>query len=142
MNSYPFTSQVTYDEQGLPLYDRAVDSEFLRQVNRQYYSDGVFYDQSDRLQVVADTGMQVKVMPGCAHIQGAIGIETQQRTLQVQAADEQDRIDTVVVRLDLSLAVRSIDLYILSHGKPAAHHRYPAGYRPLRRGGRDGAAAL
>ena len=36
MNSYPFTSQVTYDEQGRPLYDRAVDSEFLRQVNRQY----------------------------------------------------------------------------------------------------------
>lgn len=125
MNSYPFTSQVTYDEQGLPLYDRAVDSEFLRQVNRQYYSDGVFYDQSDRLQVVADTGMQVKVMPGCAHIQGAIGIETQQRTLQVQAADEQDRIDTVVVRLDLSLAVRSIDLYILK-GAPAESPQPPA----------------
>ena len=125
MNSYPFTSQVTYDEQGLPLYDRAVDSEFLRQVNRQYYSDGVFYDQSDRLQVVADTGMQVKVMPGCAHIQGAIGIETQQRTLQVQAADEQDRIDAVVVRLDLSLAVRSSDLYILK-GAPAESPQPPA----------------
>ena len=32
MQSYPFTSQVTYDEQGLPLYDRAVDSAFLRKV--------------------------------------------------------------------------------------------------------------
>ena len=36
MQSYPFTSQVTYDEQGLPLYDRAVASEFLRSVNKQY----------------------------------------------------------------------------------------------------------
>lgn len=113
MQSYPFTSRVTYDDQDLPHYDRAVDSEFLRQVFHQYFSDGVFYDgESDELQVAADTGMQVKVLPGSVHIQGAIGIEPDQRTLQVQAADGQDRIDTVVARLDLSQAVRSIDLYV------------------------------
>ena len=124
MQSYPFTSQVTYDEQGLPLYDRAVDSEFLRSVNKQYYSDGVFYDQSDRLQVMADTGMQVKVSPGCVHIQGAIGIEPNQRTLVVQASDEQDRIDTVVARLDLTLGVRSVDLYIVK-GTPSESPQPP-----------------
>lgn len=113
MQSYPFTSRVTYDDQDLPHYDRAVDSEFLRQVFHQYFSDGVFYGgESDELQVSADTGMQVKVLPGSVHIQGAIGIEPDQRTLQVQAADGQDRIDTVVARLDLSQAVRSIDLYV------------------------------
>lgn len=125
MKSYPFTSQVTYDSLGMPQYDRAVDSEFLRAVFLQYFSDGVFYDQSDRMQVVVDTGMQVKVMPGCVHIRGAIGIEDKQRTLQVQAADTQDRIDTVVARLDLSLAARSIDLYIVK-GTPAASPQAPA----------------
>lgn len=113
MQSYPFTSQVTYDEQGLPLYDRPVDSEFLRKVFAQYFSDGVFYKPETALQVVADTGMQVVVEPGACHIQGAMGIEENRRTLVVQASEEMDRIDTVVARLDLTLAVRSIDLYIL-----------------------------
>lgn len=113
MLSYPFTSQVTYDDYGQPLYDRAVDSEFLRKVFLQYFSDGVFYKPTNALQVVVDTGMQVAVEPGACHIRGAMGIEESRRTLVVQASEEQDRIDTVVARLDLSTAVRSIDLYVV-----------------------------
>lgn len=125
MQSYPFTSQVTYDEQGLPLYDRAVDSAFLRKVFAQYFSDGIFYKPTNALQVVADTGMQVAVEPGVCHIQGAMGIETSRRTLVVQAAESLDRIDTVVARLDLSVAVRSIDLYVLK-GTAASSPQAPA----------------
>lgn len=113
MLSYPFTSDVTYDDEGLPIYDRAVDSAFLRKVYMKYFSDGVFYLPTSALQVVADTGMQIAVQPGACHIQGAMGIEESRRTLMVQASEEQDRIDTVVARLDLSRAVRSIDLYVL-----------------------------
>lgn len=125
MRSYPFTSQVTYDDEGLPLYDRAVDSAFLRKVFAQYFSDGIFYKPASALQVVADTGMQVVVEPGCCHIQGAIGIEDARRTLVVQAAEDLDRIDTVVARLDLSLAARDIDLYIVK-GTAAASPQPPA----------------
>lgn len=124
MRSYPFTSQVTYDDEGLPLYDRAVDSSFLRRVFAQYFSDGVFYKPTSALQVVADTGMQVAVEPGCCHIQGAIGIEDSRRTLIVQAAESLDRIDTVVARLDLSLAARDIDLYVVK-GTAAASPQPP-----------------
>lgn len=125
MQSYPFTSQVTYNEQGMPLYDRAVDSAFLRKVFKQYFSDGVFYKPTNALQVVADTGMQVVVEPGACHIQGAMGIEENRRTLVVQASEEQDRIDTVVARLDISLAARSIDLYVLK-GIAAENPQPPA----------------
>jgi len=125
MKSYPFTSQVTYDEQGLPLYDRAVDSEFLRSVFAAYFSDGIFYKPTNALQVVAGTGMQVQVNPGICHIRGAIGIETDTRTLAVEAAGTSPRIDTVVARLDLSLAVRSIELYILK-GTPSSNPQRPA----------------
>lgn len=125
MQSYPFTSQVTYDEQGLPLYDRAVDSEFLRSVFAAYFSDGIFYKPTSALQVVAGTGMQVQVNPGICHIRGAMGIETDTRTLTVEAADASPRIDTVVARLDLSLAVRSIELYILK-GTPSSSPQRPA----------------
>ena len=113
MKSYPYTSEVTYDAKGRPLYDRAVDSEFLRRVFKQYFSDGVFYLPENALQVVADTGMQVRVQPGACHIQGAMGIEDDTRTLQVQAAEDLDRIDTVVARHDLSRDMRKIDLYIV-----------------------------
>lgn len=125
MQSYPFTSQVTYDEQGLPLYDRAVDSEFLRSVFAAYFSDGIFYKPTNALQVVVGTGMQVQVNPGICHIRGAMGIETEARTLTVEAADALPRIDTVVARLDLSLAVRSIELYIVK-GTAAAVPQRPA----------------
>lgn len=125
MQSYPFTSQVTYDEQGLPLYDRAVDSEFLRSVFAAYFSDGIFYKPTNALQVVAGTGMQVQVNPGICHIHGAMGIETETRTLTLEAADALPRIDTVVARLDLSLAVRSIELYIVK-GTAAATPQRPA----------------
>ncbi|WP_418667941.1 hypothetical protein [Allofournierella sp.] len=125
MKSYPFTSQVSYDGQGLPRYDRAVDSEFLRAVFKQYFSDGVFYNPADALQVTADAGMNVQVAPGACHIQGAIAIEDSARVLAVQASGELDRIDTVVARLDLSLAVRSIELYVLK-GTPGETPAAPA----------------
>lgn len=125
MKSYPFTSQVSYDGEGLPRYDRAVDSEFLRAVFKQYFSDGVFYNPADALQVTADTGMNVQVAPGACHIQGAMAIEDSPRVLAVQASGELDRIDTVVARLDLALGVRSIDLYVLK-GTPAETPTAPA----------------
>lgn len=124
MQSYPFTSQVTYDDEGMPLYDRAVDSAFLRKVFAQYFSNGVFYKPTSALQVVAGTGMQIKVHPGVCHIEGAIGIEENERTLVVQAAESLDRIDTVVARLDLTLAVRSIELYIVK-GQAATNPQPP-----------------
>lgn len=125
MKSYPFTSEVTYDDEGLPLYDRAVDSAFLRKVYAQYFSDGVFYKPTNSLQVVADTGMQVAVEPGACHIRGAIGIEETRRTLVVQASEELDRIDTVVARLDDTRAVRNIDLYVVK-GTAAVSPQPPA----------------
>lgn len=125
MQSYPFTSQVTFDEHGLPKYDRAVDSAFLRKVFAAYFSDGIFYKPTNALQVVAGTGMQVQIKPGIFHIQGAMGIETELRTLSLTTAGSQPRIDTVVGRLDLSKEVRSIDLYIKT-GTPASSPSAPA----------------
>lgn len=124
MQSYPFTSQVTYDEQGMPLYDRAVDSEFLRTYNAQYFEDGIFYKPTSAFQVQSGTGMVVTVNPGACQIQGAFGIEPSQRTLIIQAAETNDRIDSIVLRLDLSLDKRNIDLYVVK-GTAAAAPQVP-----------------
>lgn len=117
MQGYPFTSQVTYDADGLPLYDRAVDSEFLRKVFACYWSDGVFYKPS-ALQVTADSGMAIRVLPGVCHIQGAIGIQESDWTYTLEDAGSLSRIDTVVARLDLSVAVRNVVLDVVQ-GVPA-----------------------
>ena len=124
---YPFTSRVTYDEQGLPLYDRAVDSAFLRDFYKAYWSDGIFYDPTTNFQVTAaGTGMALQVAPGKAQIQGAFAIESAVQSLSVAAADTtNNRIDTVVLRLDLSLDKRNIALAVLK-GTPAADPVAPA----------------
>lgn len=113
MRSYPFTSKVTYDSQGLPQYDRAIDSDFLRKIYANYFTDGIFYKPTTAFQVQAGTGMTVTVAAGAANIQGAIAIEDTTRELTIQASETSDRIDTVVLRLNLALDSRSIDLYIV-----------------------------
>ena len=113
MQSFPFTSQVTYDEAGYPEYDRAVDSDILRNIFKNYYSNGVFPNPSTNFQVVADEGMQVVVRPGACLIEGATGYETEDRTMVVQAAGATDRIDSVVLRLNDNIDYRDIDLYVI-----------------------------
>jgi hypothetical protein len=115
MKSFPFDSQLTYDEEGTPSYDRAYDSEGLRNYLKLLFTDGVFPNPSTGLQVTtSDQTMSVTVQPGCINIQGALGIEDQERTLVLQAADTNyDRIDSVVARLDTDFSYRSIDLYVV-----------------------------
>lgn len=126
MQSYPFTSRVTYDSQSLPVYDRAVDSAFLRTFYAAYWSDGVFYKPSTSFMVTADgTGLAVQVAPGIAQIQGAFAIETDAQTLAIDAASNTlGRIDSIVLRLDLSMDKRCIELAVLK-GAAAAEPLAP-----------------
>lgn len=116
MISYPFTSRVTYDAQSLPIYDRAVDSAFLRRFYKAYWDDGVFYKPSTSFAVTATgTEMNVQVKPGMAQVQGAFCLEDTVQTLPIAAADASlNRIDSVVLRLDLSLDKRDISLAVVS----------------------------
>lgn len=127
MISYPFTSRVTYDAQSLPIYDRAVDSAFLRRFYKAYWGDGVFYKPSASFAVTATgTGMNVQVQPGMAQVQGAFCLEDTVQTLPIAAADASlNRIDSVVLRLDLSLDKRDISLAVVS-GEAAVSPVAPA----------------
>lgn len=115
MKSFPFDSEVTYDEDGMPLYDRGSKSEDLRGYLKLLYSDGVFPNPSTGLQVTAATQeMSVTVLPGNVNIQGALGIEDTPRTIVFEAAGKNyDRIDAVVARLNTNHDYRKIDLYVV-----------------------------
>lgn len=121
MKVFPVDSIVTkLGDDGLPIYDRPYASADLREVYANFFSNGVFMDDSTSLQVMNATGgMNVYVKAGTCHVNGAFGVETEQRTLQLDAASASlDRIDTIVARLDLAIEARSLDLYVLK-GTPA-----------------------
>lgn len=120
MIGYPFDSKITYDEEGKPVYDRAISSIPLRSLIKKLFTTGVMPNPSNCYQVVVgDSGMTVKVNPGFAVIEGLLKLEENLRTLQVREAEnEYDRIDSVVLRLNDESDVRSCDLYVLK-GLPA-----------------------
>ena len=121
MIGYPIDSHVEYDENNVPVYDRAVSSAPLRKLIKKLFSDGVMPNPSTNLQVAAGTGMNVIVKPGFAICNGCMKLEEEQVTLAVQAADASSgRIDTVVLRLDDNDAVRSCELAVLT-GTPSAN---------------------
>ena len=112
MLSFPFDSHVTYDTDGFPQFDRAVSSEPYRLLLRELFKSGIMPSIANNLQVAANTGMTVKVLPGFAMVDGTMNLETEQRTLTVQASSALDRIDTVVLRLDNNDSARTCDLYV------------------------------
>ena len=121
MVSFPFDSQLEYDpETGEPIYDRAVSSQPLRKLLRDLFTTGVMPNPSTCFQVTAGLdGMTVIVKAGYAVVDGGLCQEVEDRTLEVTASDNYDRIDTVVLRWNENVDVRTADLYV-KKGVPAA----------------------
>ena len=112
--AYPLDSIVNYDGNGVPSFDRAVSSLVLRRLYSYLFTNGVMLaTDSTALQVGVSDGMKVSVNAGFTVINGALRLFAEPRTLAIQASENEDRIDTVVARLDLNQNVRNIDLYVL-----------------------------
>lgn len=125
MIGFPFDSHVTYETDGTPVYDRAISSEPLRNLLHKLFTDGILPDVSTNLQVVAGSGMNVVVKAGFAIVQGCLKLEENDRTLALQASNAtNDRIDTVVLRLNSNDDQRYCDLYI-REGTPASNPTRP-----------------
>lgn len=114
MKSFPFDSHVDYDEEGTPIFDRAVNSKVYRHLLRELFDTGIMYNPSTNLQVTAGEGMNVIVLPGFAMVDGVMNLEEENRTIALQAADSvYDRIDTIVLRLNNNDSVRTCDLFVV-----------------------------
>lgn len=110
MISFPFDSQITgTDEAGLPIYDRASNSEDLARWFYSFFTNGVFATDGFAVTV---SGLTVSVAPGDCLINGRYGYESTARTFDIAGGGSQPRIDSVVLRLDLSLSARNIELFI------------------------------
>ena len=104
MNAFPFQSNfVKMDDHGNPIYDRAVGAEFFRGMWKLFFIDGVFSNPSINFQVMAHSGMTVRVKPGACFIQGVTGIEINNTDLRLDNAEElTTRTDLIVLRADFT----------------------------------------
>jgi hypothetical protein len=110
MIALPLQSHFDSDPNG----DRAVSDSDIREVFKAVWSNGVTTVRADGsdMQVQAFGGMKVKVMPGGCVIEGALGRNTREETINIaQAHPSLKRIDRIVVRLDLSDSVRNMLIY-------------------------------
>lgn len=122
MRSGFFNSEITgYDAENMPIFDRAEEASFFAKYFSQFISNGVFPNPSTNMQVLADTGMQVKVSIGTCFINGYMGWVENAETFTIEESDTQARIDRVVARLDFDN--REIQCYVkkgTAAGNPVA----------------------
>ncbi len=104
MIAFPFQSNFRgFDEHGNPIYDRAVDATFYRQRESLFYTNGVFVEPATNFQVVAHSGMTVRVKPGRCFVQGVTAIEVESTDITLDNADELTaRTDIIVLRADFT----------------------------------------
>ncbi len=96
-----FDSEITgVDEQGMPIFDRAENSEMFAMIFAKLLTNGVLAQPGDCFQVVASgSGMNISVRPGFAMIKGRFAYEEAVTNLEIEAAPKQySRIDRVVLR--------------------------------------------
>lgn len=105
MRSWCFDSQAATSD-GVTTYDREYGSSDIREVVGKLIGNGVYATPSTNMQVVADSGMNVKVQPGCCWISGAYGVVDTAETITITGTGT----ILIVARFDLSLSARSISL--------------------------------
>lgn len=118
LGGFPFDSQITgYQPDGLPIYDRASNSEEFASLIKGFWRDGVF--GTDALTVLAGSGMTATVGTGSVLVQGRVAKIASPKTVNFETANSQPRFDIVVARRDLSNAVRDVVLDVVK-GVPAS----------------------
>ena len=123
---YPLDSHVTYKTDGTPVWDRAISSAPYRKLIKSLFSDGVLPNPSTNLQVSAGTGMKVNLYAGFAICNGCQKLQETNMSLDIATASAvNDRIDTVILRLNDNDDVRECEFYVLT-GTPAVSPVRPA----------------
>lgn len=140
LESFPFDSKFDgFNDEGYPVYDRAVGASMLRETFKQFFSDGVFGTPADAWRITKGDGLSVKVAPGTAIIRGGIASTTDAVTLKLADSAPQGKVTyTVLLRLDDNDEYRS--LYLRTSAGEASADAAPetpqddAGVKELRLG--------
>lgn len=124
INAFPFDSRITgYDADGMPQYDHASNAEEFARLLESFLRSGVF--GSEMCEVLADTGMYATVGVGNAMLAGRYAYISIPESVLFDASGTRPRIDTVVLRRDLSSDVNDVVVAVVK-GTEAASPVRPA----------------
>lgn len=115
-----FDSEITgVDSDGMPILDRAENSELIRLIFSKILRDGVLAKPADSFQVIAgDSGLTVKIRPGFGLIRGAFAYDEAEEVMALHPAPTSySRIDRVVLRCNYLQRLCEI---IIKTGTPAS----------------------
>lgn len=109
VESFAFDSKADgYDDDGYPVYDRAVGASVLRDAFKQFFSDGIFGTPADALMVTKGTGLSVSLAAGTFIINGAIATVQEPLTLKLADSAPQGRTPYgIMIRYDENSTYRS-----------------------------------
>ena len=106
---YSFFNAVLSGEE----YDRTYKAEDLAEYFSSFIANGVFPNPSTNLQVMSTGNMDISIGTGKAWINGYYYSNTENMTKTLNVADGTlDRIDLVVLRLDLTKRLMQIDIKV------------------------------
>lgn len=118
LKSFPFDSmEVLNEESGQMEDDRLYEAKIFREYFAKFLSNGVYFGHyknlgENSMKVSIDSGLTIRVHEGCGIINGAdFGLDNDTLLILERPATG-ERIDRVVVRVDDTLAVRDIQLYV------------------------------
>lgn len=106
--------------------DRKYNADDIGRYLYGLVSSGIYADETDSLQVLANGGMQIAVQPGRAMLDYHYMENDEPLVLELSAGGTLDRIDIVVARLDLSNRLCEI---IVREGTPASAPARPIIYK-------------
>ncbi|MDR1210048.1 MAG: hypothetical protein LBK41_07025 [Clostridiales bacterium] len=120
--AFPFQSSPnpTYDDDGNPMYDRAIDSVHYRQLWNSLLTDGIFVSNAaypDDWAVTVKNGMTLNIKLGFCVIQGlsCFPYEESLKTLTLDPGGANTRVDRIVIQADFSNA-RRVDVAVIKNG--------------------------
>ncbi|MBR1677281.1 MAG: hypothetical protein IJ706_08240 [Clostridia bacterium] len=124
-----FDSEITgVDSEGMPIFDRAENSELFRLLFANLISNGVLASPGNCFQVLAGSGLSVNRQPGFGLVKGAFAYDEAVNTLTLETAPTQySRIDRYILRVNY--ADRCVEELIRT-GTPAASPVAPELIRP------------
>ena len=123
--AYPMDSNVTYNGNGVPSFDRAVTSAQLRGMISEIITNGVLMaNNSNALRVIANGDKTVTIQPGLCVINGAIKKFTEAKTIELPVtANGNDRGIAICALFDL--VNRDIRFYYYTYPAESATDLIP-----------------
>ena len=109
MQAFPFTSNVTYNESGEPIYDRAVGAEILQEVFKMMLGYGIFQDTDKPNFEMSATGLSVSVGTGVCAIQGIIGYQDTPEQFELPA-NTTGKIRKTAIILTMNKTTRTLQI--------------------------------